>query len=164
MKNKANAAFKPQLFLKTLSTIHLVLLSGLVLFGVITFTKNTAAKIEFNTNDMFLYVIAFLTFTGIFFGNYMFQKQIVQLLEKEFLKDKLIGYQTASIVHYAFIEAPALLSIVIFYREGNLLYLIIAGLLVIYFFSLRPTKDKVETNLNLSGIHKSQFNNLNQEL
>ena len=122
------------------------------------------AKIEFDSNDVFLYVVALLTINAIFLGNYVFKKQISNLAEKESLKEKLIGYQSATIVNYAFIEAPALLSIAVFYMEGNLLYLIIAGLLAIYFFSLRPTKDKVETTLDLNGAHKSQFNNLNQKL
>ncbi len=165
MENKSNAVFTtPKLFLKTLSMIHLVLLFGIVLFGVVTFTKNTEAKIEFNSSDVYLYVLAFTTIIAISLGNYVFKQQISKLLEKESLKEKLVGYQSASIVNYAFIEAPALLSIVIFFMEGNLLYLVIAGLLAVYFFSLRPTKDKVETNLDLNGIDKSQFNNLNQEL
>jgi hypothetical protein len=41
-------------------------------------------------------------------------------------------------------------SVVVYLQNENLFYLIISGLIILYFLWIRPTKDKIENDLDLS--------------
>lgn len=66
-------------------------------------------------------------------------------------------YQTALIIRFSLLNGASLFGIVCYMQTGNLLFIIISGLLALYFLSLRPTKDKIENDLNLSYEDKILF-------
>jgi hypothetical protein len=76
--------------------------------------------------------------------------------------EKLSGFQTALIIKYALLEGPALIGIVAFNNNGNLLYLIISGILLLYLIIQRPTNDMIETRLNFTLQQQNQFNQKEQ--
>ena len=78
--------------------------------------------------------------------------------KKPTLKEQLGNYSGASLVQYAFTEAPAILSIIALFITGNLLYPTITLLLLAYFITLRPTKSKISNDLQLQGALLGQFN------
>jgi hypothetical protein len=100
--------------------------------------------------------------SGAFASNFIYNKKIGELTSLESLKDKVMGYQTACIIRYALLEGPALFGIVSYMQSGNLLFLIIAGALIVYFVSLRPTKEKIEMDLNFSFEQKTTFNQMDE--
>jgi len=57
-----------------------------------------------------------------------------------------------------------LFGIVVYMRTSNFLYLIISGVLMLYFLTQRPTKDKIENDLNLSYEDKIQFDSADTPL
>lgn len=110
------------------------------------------------------YVVPFMAITGILAGSYLYKNIMSGLASKKTLKEKLNGFQTASIVKYALLEGPAFLSIVAFSNEGNQYFIIIALLLLGWLIIQRPTRDKVEKDLMLEGILKNEFQQENKPI
>jgi len=90
-------------------------------------------------------------------SNFMFKKQLDLAVAKSSLNEKLGGYQTALIIRFALLEGPSLFGIVSYLLSGNLLFLAISGLIILYFITIRPTRDKVETDLNLDYQEKTEM-------
>jgi len=155
----------PNGFIKILSMIHLALLIGLIVFLIIAYTQNKEWQLNLNdTGDIFFFIVPILAIGGILAGNFLYDKQINALSTKNSLRQKLAGFQTASIMKYALVEGPALLAIVSSMNSGNLFYVIIAVALVVYFYFQKPTKEKIESHLKLNSELKMQFNNADQAI
>jgi hypothetical protein len=153
----------PKNFLKTLTIIHYALVSGPLLTGII-FYLNTELNTNGTVDDIFVYIFPLIALGGIFAGNFIFKKLLSNIKKNENLQHKLAGYQTASLVKFALLEGPAFLNIIWFSQTGNLLYLTIGMVLVLFLFMQRPTKIKVESDLELIGEHKRQFNRLDDPI
>ncbi|MBG44006.1 MAG: hypothetical protein CL530_08560 [Aequorivita sp.] len=157
--------FTSRSFLRTLTIIHLALVAGVLVFGIMSYlqTKNQILSFTYSGDVMF-YVVPFMAITGILAGSYLYKNIMSGLASKKTLKEKLNGFQTASIVKYALLEGPAFLSIVAFSNEGNQYFIIIALLLLGWLIIQRPTRDKVEKDLMLEGILKNEFQQENKPI
>lgn len=163
MENNQPIALTPKSFIKTITVIHLALIMGLLLFSGVSYTLVETNFLSFDfENDIFSLIVPAFAIGGAFASNFIANKKISELSAIESLKDKLIGYQTASIIRFALLEGPALLGIVIYLQTGNLFYLLIAGTVIAYFVTVRPTKDKIEMDLNFSFEQKAAFNQMDE--
>ncbi len=158
MENE-NYELTPAKFLKINTVIHLALISGVTLFSVIAFALIENRELRWNdTDDIFFFIVPIAAILGIVAGNILYKKGLESLVDRGSLKEKLTGFQTALIIKYALLEGPSLIGVVAFFSTGNLLYLLISGVLVIYFFFHRLSKEKIINDLELSGTLKDQFN------
>lgn len=149
----------PKNYLRTLSILHYIIFAGILLLASYIYSLNSNATLDLSPeNDIFFYVVPAISILGFIGSNIIFKTYLNSLSINNSLKSKLTGYQSASLIKYALIEAPAFLSIIMFMDEGNLYYMIIAGVLIAYFFMLRPSKEKIINNLNLNNEHRAQFN------
>ena len=160
-KNQTMTTTTPRNFIKTLSIIHYALLAGPLISGII-FYMNTQSVINGSPDDIFIYILPVIGLAGIFASKTLYSMLLSPLKQKDNLQEKLAGLQTASLVRYALVEGPALFNIIWFGQTGNLLYLTIGGVLVIYLFILRPTKSKIESDLELKGEHQRKFNKMDE--
>ena len=146
--------------LKTLSIIHLALCSGVFIFGFIMFSKIKSTEIILDdSNDIFKYIIPSAAIIAIFLSNFLFKNQLNSITENTEIKEKLVKYQSASIVKYAVLEGTALLSVVIYSSTTNFLYLLIALGMLLYLIVQRPTLSKIISDLDLKGNEKKDFEN-----
>jgi len=111
-----------------------------------------------NTGDVFFYVAPLLALGCLAGSVFLFKKQVNVAINKHTLKEKLMAYQGALIQRYAFINGATMFAIVVYIQTGNLYYLTIAGFLMLCLLAFRPTKDKIENDLNLSYEDKMLFN------
>lgn len=163
MENNQPIALTPKSFIKTITIIHLALIMGLLLFAGVSYTIVETNFLSFDFGgDVFAMLVPALALGGAFASNFIYNKKISELSTVESLRDKLVGYQTACIIRFAMLEGPALFGIVIYMQTGNLLYLIIAGAIIAYFVTVRPTKEKIEIDLNLNFEQKAAFNQMNE--
>ena len=147
-------------FLKILSIIHLALCSGVFIFGIIMFSKMKSTEIILDDSaDIFKYIIPSAAIIAFFLSNFLFKSQLNSISENAELKEKLIKYQSASIIKYAVLEGVALFSIVIYTSTNNFLYLLIASGLLLYLILQRPTSSKIISDLDLKGNEKQDFEN-----
>jgi len=61
------------------------------------------------------------------------------------------------IVRLALLEGSSLFGIVVYQLTSNLLYLAISGIIILFFIIIRPTRDKIETDLNLDYRDKAEL-------
>lgn len=157
--------FTPKLFLKTISILHIVLVAGVLMFGFVMFSITENQKMDLSyTGDVMFFIVPIMAIAGIFVGNYLYRNIIKRQASKNTLREKLAGFQTASIIKYALLEGPALLGLVAFMNDGNQYFLIISLFLLGWLILQRPTRDKIERDLMLSGSLKSEFQQENRPM
>lgn len=138
-------------FVFRLQLIHMALLAGLILFGMVAFSLRNSPLSGFPIQgDLLVYLVPLLALAGYFAGHYVYNKMLVSLEHNQELSLKLARYQTASLLHFACLEVPALFALLAYIDQGYVLYLAIAVSLILYLFSRRPTRKKVLDNLPLS--------------
>jgi hypothetical protein len=151
MYNNQGGVRNQQNFVKIVAIIHAALLIGQVLFGIVAVaeTKSTGFNLKLGS-DPFFYIVPFLTVAGMLSGNFLFMQKISNMADKNSLNEKLAGYQTALIIRFAISEGPSLFGIVGYMLSGNVIYLILVGINMLYFILIRPTKDKMAEDLDLT--------------
>lgn len=163
MENNQPIAFTPKSFIQRITIIHLALIMGQLLFSGVSYSLVETNFLSFDFgSDVFVMLVPAIAVSGAFASNFIYNKKIGELTSLESLKDKVMCYQTACIIRYALLEGSALFGIVSYMQSGNLLFLIIAGALIVYFVSLRPTKEKIEMDLNFSFEQKTTFNQMDE--
>lgn len=146
----------PAAIVKTLPIIHLALVAGQTLFAAVTFIipKN---PVKSAGNDMLIYIAPILAVICFIAGHFLFLKLLGNIKSDSTLKDKLMAYQSATIVRLALLEGPSLFSIVGLLLTGNMIFLGITGAIIAYFIYLRPTRQKIEDDLSLSYEEKAEL-------
>ena len=165
MEQNQNIVLTPRKYINNFSKFHLSFTIAPSLFACVAYYLNSESYLDYmETSDPLFYIVPLVAIAGIAFGNMLYAKNIKDLLNKKTLKEKFAGLQTTYIVRYATIEGPALLGLIAFYKTGNLFYLIIAVMLIIYLFLQRPSKAQIEQDLQLNYELKSQFNQMDREI
>ena len=151
MYNNQGGAPNPPTFAKTIAIIHAALVIGQVLFGIVAYAVTKSIGLDLKPgNDPLFYIAPILIVSGILLGSFLFKQQVSKLTDKNLLNEKLQGYQAALIIRFAMSEGPSLLGIVSYLLSGNVFYLILVVFNVLYFVWIRPTKDKIAEDLNLT--------------
>ncbi len=145
----------PSPYLKSLKVLHFALLVGQLLFAAIVafllFVKGAKSTgLSDYPNEILIASIA----VGVilfFASNAVFRKRIEPLRESAMSVDeKLERYRAASIVRWAMLEFPTLLSIILLFLSGNNQLLIVVVLMILLFISVRPQVQKISEQLNIS--------------
>lgn len=147
-----------------MNLLHMALSAGPIMVGLIFYNSTPLKDYTEVTGDIFIYVFPLIGLLGVLASTFMFKTLTKNLNEKSGLQEKLAGFQSASLVRYALLEGPALLNLFWFSKSGNLLYLTVAGVLVLLLVLQRPTRLKIERELQLKGEHKRQFNRLDDQI
>lgn len=149
MKTNPNYQPTPKAAVRVLTTLHLAIFAAPLLFGLIAITRRTKPPI-IDLNNTFFAVILFFGVAAVVVGRILFKKRLEEAAVQESLSEKLKIYQTGFIMRSAILEGTTLLGLVGYFLEGNLLMVIVPVLLITYHLILRPTKDRIAEDLNLS--------------
>ncbi|MFT6796145.1 MAG: fatty acid desaturase [Maribacter sp.] len=141
-------------YLKTLKLLHLSLVAGLSIFMVVAIIQGDGFNTDLSTNSTFLYIVPVASLIGYFGSQVLFKKMLSSISQSDLFNQKLQRFQSALLVKYALIEAPAFLSLFAYYATGNALPLVIAGCLLAYLFVQGPTKEKLKSSLPLNAEEK----------
>ena len=130
-------------YFKMLSIIHLFLVLGIVLFGLVVIFIITDFQHQDNDSDLaklFAYLVPGMIIAGIVAGILISTFKLNALKEISDLNVKLKGYSEVLIIRYMLIEFPSLFALVVVFMTSNMIYLVYAGLLVVLLIIKRPTK------------------------
>jgi hypothetical protein len=152
--------------LKTLVFTHMALLAFQMLFAITAFAQTTRMYFGvMNMDDQFVFIAPVLALGGFFGGYLIFKKQKYILREKENIQQRLAGYQSVLITRFILIQGPAVFAIVAYILSGNIFFLFITGTMSVYFIFLRPTREKIESDLRFSFdnamIHQLEHEEIN---
>jgi len=148
-------------YLTSLKIINFALTAGVVFFMLIAIALQfTGFEPELKELEEILLAITVAgAVAGVFTGNLLFRKKLEQIVELKNLREKLMGYQSALIIKYALVEAPAFFSVVAYLLTANNLFPVITVFLVFAMILSAPRKDKLISDLNFSNKETSVFEN-----
>ncbi|MFD2907839.1 MFS transporter [Flavobacterium ardleyense] len=129
--------------LKTLQTIHLALVMGIVIAYFVLLDKNFIINFKFPKIEGEAIVFAIIPVVAILLGNFLFNKTISKVDSRLSVEEKFTTFQTASIIRWAVLEGAAFLILIL---KPELF--IFGILLLIYFIITRPSENQVRNYLS----------------
>ena len=143
---------------KGLTIIYLFFLMAQVILAAVMYFLQTETYFDFDfKEDPRLIVATIGVLGGIGLVPFMYKKQLEGVLKQSGFPGKLGAYQGAQIVSYAITEGPALMCLVFFFISGNLYYLLMASILILYFVTRRPNQDRFIQEAQLTSDEKKQM-------
>ncbi|MCH3885886.1 MFS transporter [Tenacibaculum aquimarinum] len=127
--------------LRTIKIIHFALIAGLVLaYFIIGDILNITIPTLEGENLFYIFIPAI----AVLASNFVFKNLLSKIDSKQSKEQKLMQYQTASIVRWAILEGGAFL--ILFLKPELAIF---GLLLILYLFLVKPTKEKIENELNI---------------
>ena len=127
--------------IKSLQIIHFALLAGVTLgYFIIGDILNISIPTLEGENLYYIFIPAI----AVLVSNYLFKNLISKIDTKLSKEKKMMQYQTASIIRWAILEGGAFL--ILFLKPELAIF---GLLLLLYLFLVKPTKDKIENELEV---------------
>jgi len=145
-----------------LSIIHMALIAGqLVFIAVVLFLLSSGAweAILVEETNLFLIIVAIATAGGFYLGNFIYGKQLESIKQLADFKEQLAKLKGIIIMRFALLEGPMFLSILFYLFTGSWYFMVFAVLLVLLFLKLKPNKEQVISDLELSDEIKKLLEN-----
>jgi hypothetical protein len=141
----------PQFILKKMAIVYYVIFIWQLAAIIIAFTftgRNNAGSDSMN--EIFKYEIPVMAGVAFIVSAILFKRNINTALGKETLLEKLMLYQSAFIISVALLAGTSFFGTVIFWKTDNSFFLITPCVVLLFFIFIRPTKSKIEKDLNIS--------------
>jgi len=152
----------PKSYFRMLGIIHLGLVLGVLLFGiVVTFfiADFQLPNIQSGFADLFVYLVPGFVMIGIIANNVVFRIKLNAINESADIKTKMAVYRESSIIRYMLIQTPAQIALCAIIVTNNINFLVYAGLMVVLLIIKRPTLRLAISDLNLNQQEKSILEN-----
>jgi len=147
-----------RVFLRSISILYLALLLVPIIFGIVAYLQIGKTTIDYkNTSDPFMIFVPAMAIIGFVASNLIFNNQVYYNTHEKPLKKRIVDYQTALLIRYASLEAPALFGVGAYLITGNMLFMLISALVVLYFLFVRPTRSKLISDLELTNDENTKF-------
>ena len=152
-----NQNIEPANFFKMTSLIFTALLAGMIIMGGMMYLMNPTKNFDFNLKNQVLVIMLVAMIAGIFGSNFLYNFFKNKIENNNSLGEKIAKIQSANLARLALVEAPALLGIVLYMVESNLVFLMLSAIMILYFITLKPSKDKILDDMNLTSDERRQF-------
>jgi hypothetical protein len=139
-------------YFRSLQIVFYALIAGQFIFAMIALFIRQMRVIDTvdGLDDIFLFIVPLFIIGGIT-GNWLFfNNRIKASILKTSMVEKMSDYRAILIIRYALLEGPTLLAIIVFLMTGNLLFLGMAGIVIIVFLVLRPSPQRAVKDLQLN--------------
>lgn len=139
-------------FFKITAYIHLALVLGVILFGIVVYffvADFQHPDLESELARILVYFIPGLVIAGIVASNVTYRLRLNALRKITNLKTKLVGYRESLIIRYVLLEAPAMFALIAVFITNNANFLVYAGLMVVLMAIKRPTRKSAMIDLEL---------------
>jgi hypothetical protein len=149
-------------YFRILNILYFALFAGQVLFGVVILGFSLSGEtiqegLEFR--DVFTIIVPLFFVGGIYGSHMLFKNKLIVAKNKSSLFEKMADYRSALIARWALLEFPSFFSMVVCFWTGDLFFLVMAALILVYFISIRPSIEKTEIDLELDISDKITINN-----
>lgn len=141
-------------YFKALKIIFFALLTGQVLFLIISYSLVNYGDLDIHAKELekvFVYIVPFFYLVSILAGYAIFKKKITQVKQEQDLATKLEGYRGLYITRFALLEFATLFAIIAYLITGMQMFIVIAGLSILSFLTLKPSKEKLMKELELGS-------------
>jgi hypothetical protein len=150
--------------IKALSVTHLALLIGQVLLALILLfvvynNGFSSAPLWQSNGNLFILLCAAIGVAGYLGGNIMFRKKLEQINgNMKPVPEKFNEYRAACINRWALLEIPVLFCIILFYVTNNSVIILLVGVFILLFLTLRPSLQKAASDMGISEVEIQQMN------
>lgn len=138
--------------LKVMQLIHVSFCLFLVLFGLTVFflgKETMYFNLSADSGKTIYPLFPIMTIILLLLGSFLYNRLLADINLQLPFEEKLTWYQVVFIIRAAFFEVSGLMNIVGFIVSKNSVFLIIAGIVMVVFTALRPTKNSLINALNL---------------
>ena len=129
--------------LKVFKIIHLALIAGLILAYYFLGDLGNLTDLTFPTVNSENYIYLFIPIAAFIVSNLLFKNFVSKIDNNLSVQQKLVSYQTASIIRWAILEGAAFLILLIFPE-----FLLFGILLIVYLALLIPREARIKRDLN----------------
>lgn len=151
----------PKDYFKAMHILFFALLAGQVMFALIVLIFNLMGIITEGFDDSVsnIFIAVNILFIGscLYASNFVFQNKMKSIDAMAPLSSKLAEYRSASIIKWALLEGPSFLAIIFTFLTGNLIFLGLAALVMIYFVTMKPNADKAANEMGLDYEEKQRL-------
>jgi hypothetical protein len=148
-------------YFKAMHIMFFALLAGQVMFALIVLIFSQmgiiAGGFDNSVTNIFFAVNILFIGSCLYASNFVFQNKMKSIYAMAPLSSKLVEYRSASIIKWALLEGPSFLSIIFAFLTGNLIFLGLAVMVMIYFLTMKPGAEKAATEMGLDFEQKNQL-------
>ncbi len=140
-------------YFKTLAILHLALVSGTLLFGIISYLLFVIDKSSNEFTEIsgyFLFLVPIVFIAGLLASYLVYKNKLSSLIEINNLNEKLAYYRGAFLVRLAILEGTAFFAIVSVMLTNNIIFLLFAGLIIIIMIYYKPTRKSIIIDMQLN--------------
>lgn len=140
-------------YLKSLTVLHTALLAGQIIFAVVAFALVYTGNFPNSLQDMgniFFLLVPLSIIAGRLVGTMLYKKKLGAAVNSNITADRLNMYRAAFILRCALIEGPVLFAIIIYLLTNNTEILLFALGGIFLFTIIKPTKEKIMSELQVS--------------
>jgi len=145
-----------------LNIIHMALIAGqLVFIAIVLFLLSSGAweVILAEQTNVFLIIVAVSTAGGVYLGNLIYSRQLASIKQLTDFKEQLAKLKLIIIMRFALLEGPMFLSILFYLFTGSWFFMVFAVFLILLFLKLKPNKEQIISDLELSDEIKKLLEN-----
>ncbi|MBW6492446.1 MAG: hypothetical protein K0B15_14780 [Lentimicrobium sp.] len=137
-------------FQKSLSVIFFALLSGQVLFALVSLALRSSGfdLVHPEIRTWGFIIIPILVFSGFIASRFLSARLLEKARISEDMEEKYDHYKTALIIRLGLLETPSFFAIVAFLLTGERLFLGFVGMILFYFITLFPSDTRIISELN----------------
>ncbi len=140
----------PGSFLRSIASTHLLLLTGQLLLALFACARSGWVYFGLrSSDDEVIFAVPLLAFCGIIADHVLFKQQLKALRNKNTLSERLTGYHSALVMRFALLGIPSVFAIIAYMFNRNAFFIGVATPMMLYFMLLRPTREKVESDLHV---------------
>jgi hypothetical protein len=143
-------------YFRSLQIVFYALIAGQLIFAMIALSLRQTGSIDIvdGLDDVFLFIVPLFIIGGVT-GSWLFSRNRIKAsILKTSLVEKMSDYRAIMIIRYALLEGPTFLAIIVFLMTGNLLFLGMAGIVIIIFLVLRPSPQRAVKDLQLNPVEE----------
>ena len=145
-------------FTSRISIIHMALFSGqLILLAVMLYLKASYTVSLDIQDDIYIFLVLGLAVASYMLGNYLYKARISSIIPSESFEVKLNSFRSAAILRMALIEAATLFAIIAYFFNGNFLFILVAFIMLIYFFMIKPSRPIIQQEAKLNAAESKQL-------
>src|SRR3569833_2407158 len=138
----------------------------MVMFSIISIVvSNSNGNSGFISDEqersIFYVVVAVMVAGGIGASFAVFNSRLQVVKQKYSLTEKLQGYRAAVIMRYALLEGPGLFSIIVYFLTGDIRVLVATAVIIALMLYIRPSREKLIADLELSSSEAAIMNDDN---
>jgi hypothetical protein len=150
-----------QSYFKTLNIIYFSQAVTPLAFSLVVIYLLQSHKPIIENTAFWYYLVPMVLLGCIGMGYYIFNAIMKRIPSTLSLKEKMPKYSSAILIRSSLLEAPALLGAIAAYITGEVYHLATPFIVVLVSILLRPTKNSITLDLNLSPQERAKLDNSN---